>query len=486
MITLKVRMSAKYKSFCSQHAHAINITSQIKYMMKIKTVNPVTGTLLKEYQEYNDTKVEKIIGSVHRHTPSWQETTIRQRADLLVSLADNLISNQEHLATTITQEMGKPIKQANDEIKKCAKLCRYYAKYGGKFLDDKTYKSDASESYVKYSPLGTILGVMPWNYPFWQVFRFAVPTLLAGNTILLKHASNVTKCAITIEKLFAESGFAKDVFRILIISGKRTEKLLDDYRIHAVSLTGSEHAGSRVALTAGRNIKKTVLELGGSDPFIVLEDADLDKAANTAITARFQNTGQSCIAAKRFILHSKIAGDFLDIFTHKTNELLIGDPLDDRNSLGPIARDDLRKTLHKQVINTIEEGAKLITGGSPTKGKGYFYPATVLDHVKPGMTAYKEETFGPVASIIRVRSHKQAIQVANDTKYGLASSVWTNNIDTANQFASSIHAGAIFINEMVKSDPRLPFGGIKTSGYGRELSDFGIKEFANAKTVYIK
>ncbi len=454
--------------------------------MTISTINPATEKTTKTYSEFNDKKLDKILKDVTRASIDWQQTSIRSRSKCMRRAGKVLKKKKNELAKLITIEMGKPITQAVAEIEKCAIVCEHYATNGNHILADNSYPSDATDSFVQYKPLGTVLAVMPWNYPFWQVFRFAAPALVAGNTAVLKHASNVPNCALAIEKVFIDSGFPKNVFRTILISGKGTEKLLSDERIHAVTLTGSEKAGSKIGAKAGANIKKAVMELGGSDAFIVLPDADLERAIEVGIKARYQNTGQSCIAAKRFILDECIADEFIERFVEKTKSLNIGNPQKEKTYLGPMARSDLRNTVHKQVNSSIRFGAKLILGGKISSRPGYYYPATILDHVKPGMRAYEEEVFGPVASMIRVRNIDEAIKLANDSRYGLGSSIWSRNTKKAKKYAENLQAGATFVNEMVKSDPRLPFGGIKKSGYGRELSELGLREFVNIKTVYIK
>lgn len=453
--------------------------------MTIFTINPATEKTVKIFTEYSDSKVNKILNKITRTSLEWQNRSVHARSKLIKRAGKYLLKNKHELAKIITLEMGKPISQAVAEVEKCSSVCEFYAEHGKIFLADNSYPTEASTSFVQYNPLGTVLAVMPWNFPFWQVFRFAAPALVAGNTAVLKHASNVPKCALAIEKVFTESGFPKNIFRTLLVSVKTIEKLLSDERIHAVTLTGSEKAGSKIGAKAGANIKKAVMELGGSDAFIVLLDADLEQAVEIGIKARFQNTGQSCIAAKRFILDDCIANEFIERFVEKAKNIKQGLPKQQDTYLGPMAREDLRNSLHKQVKDSLKLGAKLLIGGKITSRPGYFYPATILDHVKPGMRAYEEELFGPVASMIRVRDIEEAIKVANDTPYGLGSSIWSKNNKKALKCASRIQAGATFINEMVKSDPRLPFGGIKKSGYGRELSDLGIREFVNIKTIYV-
>jgi succinate-semialdehyde dehydrogenase/glutarate-semialdehyde dehydrogenase len=382
--------------------------------------------------------------------------------------------------------MGKLLSEARAEVAKCALACDYYAEQAPAFLADEVIASDAGKSLVAYQPLGTVLAVMPWNFPLWQVFRFLAPTLAAGNTGLLKHASNVPQCALAVERLVQEAGFPEGVFRTLLIDARDVAGVIADPRVQAVTLTGSEPAGRQVAATAGEQLKKSVLELGGSDAFVVLEDADLDLAVPQAVASRFLNAGQSCIAAKRFIVLAAVAEDFVARFKTAIEALTPGDPTAADSSLAPMARTDLREELHAQVQASVAAGATLVTGGSVMAGPGAFYAPTLLDHVGPGMAAFEEELFGPVATVIRVADEAEALAVANDSRFGLGGSVWTRDTTRGEAFARRLQAGAAFVNGMVKSDPRLPFGGIKASGYGRELSHFGLHEFVNAKTVWIK
>ena len=372
-------------------------------------------------------------------------------------------------------------------LKSCAWVCEYYAANAESFLENETIVTQASKSYVSYQPLGTILAVMPWNFPFWQVFRFAAPTLMAGNTAILKHASNVPGCAVAIEEIFREAGFPENVFRSLLIGSSMVENVIKHKAVKAVSLTGSTPAGKSVAALAGAELKKCVLELGGSDPYLILKDADLDMAAKTCATGRLLNAGQSCIGAKRFIVEETVYAHFLELFTHEMNAAHFGDPFDEESTMGPMAREDLRDELHQQVVDSVNKGAEVILGGEIPHRKGAFYPPTILENVKPGMPAYEEELFGPVASVIKVKDEQEAIRVANDTDFGLGAAVFTQNLKKGEHIAEmELEAGACFVNDFVKSDPRLPFGGIKTSGFGRELSVQGIKEFVNVKTVFVK
>jgi succinate-semialdehyde dehydrogenase/glutarate-semialdehyde dehydrogenase len=405
--------------------------------------------------------------------------------------AEVLRQRRDELAALITQEVGKLYQEAQGEVDKCAWVCDYYAENGPTFLADEAIESDAGKSLVAYQPLGTILAVMPWNFPFWQVFRFAAPALVAGNSGVLKHASNVPQCALAIESVFGEAGFPDGVFRTLMIGAAQVKGVIEDARVHAVTLTGSEPAGRQVAATAGAMLKKSVLELGGSDAFIVLEDADLEWAVQQAVASRYLNGGQSCIAAKRFIVVEAVAEDFLARFKSAVEALVPGDPMEAATTLAPMARTDLRDELHRQVEESIAKGARLITGGRPLQRQGAFYAATILDQVQPGQRAYSEELFGqelfgPVAIIIRARDEADALRIANDSDFGLGSSVWSSDTARGEHLARQIEAGCSFVNGMVKSDPRLPFGGIKHSGYGRELSHHGMREFVNAKTIWIR
>ena len=398
-----------------------------------------------------------------------------------------LRKHKEKYSRLMTEEMGKPIVQSRSEVEKCAWLCDYFAENGEEFLKDKIVESDASKSFVTFQPLGVVLAVMPWNFPYWQVFRFAVPGLMAGNAGVLKHASNVTGCALAIEEIFREAGFPENLFRTLIVSSKKMDKVIELEKIRAVTLTGSVPAGKAVASKAGSLIKKTVLELGGSDPYVVLEDADLDAAADICVTSRLINGGQSCIAAKRFVIVEEVYDKFRDLFVEKMKAKKMGDPFDESNDLGPQAKDNLRDDLHDQVKKSVEIGAKLLLGGKIPDRKGAYYPPTVLENVGQGMPAYDDELFGPVASLIRAKDEIEAVKIANDSVFGLGAAVFTNDVNRGERIArEELNAGNCFVNAFVKSDPRLPFGGVKESGYGRELSWFGIHEFVNIKTVYIK
>ncbi len=453
----------------------------------LKSINPANGKELKAYEEMDEQKISSIINSVHKTFLNWRKTNFSERSEKMKSAAAILKKDKQKFAEMMTLEMGKPIQQSISEVEKCAWVCEYYSENAELFLKEINVKTDASESFVTYNPLGIVLAVMPWNFPFWQVFRFAVPALMAGNAGLLKHASNVTGCALMIEEIFNEAGFPENLFRSIILSSSKMENVIKNEKIKAVTLTGSVPAGQSVAKTAGSLLKKTVMELGGSDPYIILEDADLEAASKTCATSRLLNGGQSCIAAKRFIVVEKVYEQFEKLFVEQMQSKKMGDPFDKINDIGPQASKKLRDELHQQVNISIEKGAEVLLGGKVPDNDGAFYPPTVLTNVKPGMPAYDEELFGPVAVLIKAKDEEDAIRIANDSNFGLGAAVFTKNIEKGRQIASQkLEAGNCFVNEFVKSDPRLPFGGIKESGYGRELSEFGIKEFVNIKTVYIK
>ena len=454
--------------------------------MGFDVVNPATGEKVLEVPSWDAQQLEAGLADVAKASHAWRDTPMLDRCALMQKAAEVLRANVDEYAHIVTQEMGKLINDARAEVEKCATACDFYAENGPKFLADEMIESDAGKSYVAYLPLGTVLAVMPWNFPLWQVFRFAAPALVAGNTGVLKHASNVPQCAQLIENVFKQAGFPENVFRTLMISASQVKSVIEDSRIHAVTLTGSEAAGRQVAATAGSSLKKSVLELGGSDAFIVLEDADLDLTVDAAVVSRFLNTGQSCIAAKRFIVVDAIAEDFITRFKAVVEALQVGDPLDESTTLAPMAREDLRDELHTQVTDSLASGAVAVTGCEPVDRAGAFYKASIIDRVEPGMRAYHEELFGPVAIVIHARDEEDAIQIANDSPYGLGGSVWTQNLKRGEALALRVESGCTFVNGMVKSDARLPFGGIKNSGYGRELSQHGIREFTNAKTIWIK
>ncbi|AFN73976.1 putative aldehyde dehydrogenase [Melioribacter roseus P3M-2] len=454
--------------------------------MPLKSVNPATGKLIKEFSEMSKNEVEEIISSADAAFRRWKEYDPEHRCELMKKAGNQLLKEKERYAETITNEMGKPIAQSVAEVEKCAWVCDYYAENAANFLADEIIETDATESYVSFEPLGVILAVMPWNFPFWQVFRFAAPALTAGNGAVLKHASNVSMCALAIEEVFAKAGFPENLFRTLLVASSSVKNIIDNDLIKAATLTGSEFAGSMVASECGGKLKKTVLELGGSDPFIVLNDAELVEAASVGVKARIINNGQSCIAAKRFIVAEEIYDEFMELFIKNMKGLKVGNPMEKDCDLGPIAREDLLAELEMQVKKSTEMGAAILTGGKRLNREGFFMEPTILEGVKKGMPAYEEEIFGPVASVIKIRNVEEAIKIANDTSFGLGASIWTKDIEKAKLLARKIDSGSVFINGMVKSDPRLPFGGIKKSGYGRELSHYGMKEFVNIKTVWIK
>ncbi|MDQ3199568.1 MAG: NAD-dependent succinate-semialdehyde dehydrogenase [Verrucomicrobiota bacterium] len=454
--------------------------------MAIASINPATGKTIREFAELSAKEIEKKLAGAARAFARYRQGSFAQRASVLLQVADLLEAEVETLARTMTLEMGKPIDAARAEVRKCALGCRYYAENGVRFLEEEPIQTAAAHSSVRWQPLGVVLAIMPWNFPLWQVFRFAAPAMLAGNVALLKHAANVPQCALAIEDLWRRAGLPKDVFQTLLIGSKKVTAIIEDERVQAVTLTGSDRAGSEVAATAGRAIKKCVLELGGSDPFIVMPSADLDAAISTAVTARTQNNGQSCIAGKRFLIAESVYDEFVRRFVEKMKALKVGDPLEDATELGPLATRAIRDEVHDQVRKSIDAGAKLLTGGEPMEGEGNFYPPTVLAEIPESAPAYRKEVFGPVALVFRVKDAAEAIALANDSPFGLGASAWTNDEKEQELFVDELAAGMVFINAMVASDPRLPFGGIKRSGYGRELSSLGIREFMNAKTVFVK
>lgn len=453
--------------------------------MPMISKNPATEEVLGTYPELTDAELHAKLDLAAETFKTWSVTPVAERVAPLKRLATLLRERAPELGRLATLEMGKAITQATAEVEKCALACDYYAENAEKFLEPQHIKSDASESYVRFDPTGVILAVMPWNFPFWQVMRFAAPALSAGNVGVLKHASCVPQCAMALEQIFLDAGFPVGVFQNLLIGSSKVEQVIRHPSVQGVALTGSETAGSKVATLAGSLIKKTVLELGGSDPFIVLEDADLDRAAEFAAKARLQNAGQSCIAAKRFIVVDAVFDAFLSRFKAQVEASAVGDPLEKTTTMGPLSSEGGLQDIEKQVKESVEKGAAIVTGGSRIGDKGYFFAPTILSDVKPGMPAYEEELFGPVASVIRAKDTEDAICIANDSRFGLGSNLWTKNIELAEQIAPRIRAGCVFINGMVKSDPRLPFGGTGVSGYGRELSDYGLKEFVNIKTVWI-
>jgi succinate-semialdehyde dehydrogenase/glutarate-semialdehyde dehydrogenase len=429
--------------------------------------------------------VEEILNRASRAQAAWARTPLANRAAVLRAAAGILRQDLDALAGLITSEMGKPISESRAEIEKCAWVAEFYADRAPAFLRQEPVPTEAHRSFVRFDPLGTVLSVMPWNFPFWQVFRFAAPALAAGNGALLKHASNVPGCALAIEDLFLRAGAPEGVFSTLLLASSRVAALVADSRVAAVTLTGSSEAGAAVASAAGKAAKKSVLELGGSDPFVVLADADLDRAVEAAVTSRLINTGQSCIAAKRFILEAPVAGEFTRRFTDALVSLPVGDPALEGTRLGPLARADLVEDLHRQVCESARGGARILTGGKPLDRPGFFYAPTVLADVAPGMPAWEEETFGPLAALAAARDAEEALSLANQTPFGLGAALWTADLDRADRLVPRIQAGAVFVNGFVKSDPRLPFGGVKASGYGRELASYGIREFVNVKAVWM-
>lgn len=450
----------------------------------MQSINPHNGEVTKNYEPYSQDKVDAIVEGAHKAFQSWRQTSFEERAKLMRKAGETLRSRKAEFATLMAEEMGKVLKDGEAEIEKCAGVCDFYADNAKKFLDNEYIKTDASDSHVAFDPLGAVLAVMPWNFPFWQVFRFAAPSLMAGNVGILKHASNVSGVSLAIEDIFQKAGFPKHVFSSLLIPGDAVAKLIRHPHIKAATLTGSTPAGKSVAEAAGRELKKTVLELGGSDPYLVFADADVPEAARICAQSRLINAGQSCIAAKRFIVVRKVKEEFEKHFVAEFQKVKWGDPKDRNNTMGPLARSDLRDDLHKQVQKSISQGAKILLGGEIPSGKGAYYPPTVLTDVKPGMVAFDEELFGPVAAIIAADDEEQALELANASVFGLGSAIFSKDKDKAERFARRMEAGSVFINSFVRSDQRLPFGGVKESGYGRELSSFGIREFVNIKTIY--
>ena len=453
--------------------------------MAIASINPATGETLKTFEPLSSPEIETKLQLANQTFKTFRRTSFESRSQRMFKAAEILELEKRELGTLMTTEMGKPLKAAIAEAEKCAWVCRYYAENAAKYLSDQIVETNAKKSYVYFQPLGPVLAIMPWNFPFWQVFRFVAPALMAGNVGLLKHASNVPQCALAIEDIFLRAGFTEGAFQALLIGSDAVEAILRDRRIVAATLTGSEPAGRSVASTAGQQIKKTVMELGGSDPFIVMPSAQLDKAVETAVKARTINNGQSCIAAKRFIVAGEVYDEFTKKFVDAMKALQIGNPMDDSTDIGPLATPQIVEDLTQQVQKAIESGARLLTGGRKVERAGNFYEPTVLDNIDPSTPVSCEETFGPVAMLFRVSNIDEAIELANATPFGLGSAVWTNAVDEQTKFIDEIDAGSIFINGMVASDPRLPFGGIKNSGYGRELAEFGIREFVNIKTVWI-
>jgi len=455
--------------------------------MSIQSSNPVTGQLVKEYPELSQDGVEAAIQRAHRAQSEWRSTDFTLRSTLMKKAAAVLRERKDQYARLMAVEMGKPISEGRGEVEKCAWVCDYYADNAVEFLASEPVSTEASSSYIAYRPLGLVLAVMPWNYPLWQVFRFAAPALMAGNGGLLKHASNVPGCALAIEDVFKDAGFPEGLFKSLLVSTSQVQAIIDHPHVRAATLTGSTRAGQAVAGAAGRALKKTVLELGGSDPYVVLEDADLEHAARACVLSRLINAGQTCISAKRFIVVEEVADRFTELVVKEMASYRMGDPLEESTQIGPQARHDLRDELHQQVLDSIARGATPLIGCEVPEGVGAFYPPSVLSDVKPGMPAYDDELFGPVAAIISAKDEEDAVRIANDSVFGLGAAVFTGDAVRGERIASEeLEAGCCFVNDFVRSDPRLPFGGIKESGYGRELAEFGIREFVNIKTVYVK
>jgi acyl-CoA reductase-like NAD-dependent aldehyde dehydrogenase len=461
------------------------MSSSVASGAHITTIDPATGSVLETYPIHDAGAIDATLTRATRAFHAWRATSHGERSAALSAAAAVLRARKSELATLATREMGKTIVEAEAEVEKCAGGCDHYAKHGAEYLAEEIVATNAAKSYVGFRPLGVLLAIMPWNFPYWQVFRAAAPALAAGNAVVLKHAANVTGCALAIERLFREAGFPEGVFSTIVVAGREMEHVVADPRIAAVTLTGSEDAGSAVASVAGKNLKKTVLELGGSDAFIVLNDADIEAAAKVAVRARFQNNGQSCIAAKRFIVEAGAYEAFSQAFVRNAKELVLGNPLERATTLGPVARDDLRKTLERQVSHSLAHGASLVLGGNAPKGDGFYYEATIVADVDHTMPMFVEETFGPAAALVRARGLEDAIALANDSNYGLGGNLWSADVERAQAVAARLETGGVFINGMTASDPRLPFGGVKKSGYGRELSSFGIREFVNIQTVWI-
>lgn len=453
----------------------------------MKSINPTTGEVIELYKDHSWIEIDERIRQSQSAFQTWRRFPYEERAVRVSAVTKVLKKERTSLARLMATEMGKPLKQGEGEIDKCIWLCEVFARQAGNYLSDRIVPTDAQKSFVHFEPLGVVLAVMPWNFPFWQVFRCAVPILLAGNTIILKHASNVSGSALMIESVFNQAGFPPGSLNAVLTGSENVGKIIEHECIQAVTVTGSVQAGKAIAAKSGEMLKKTVLELGGSDPYIVLEDAHLEEAAETCVASRLINAGQSCVSAKRFIVVESVFERFAQMFVEKMSGQRMGPPLEEGTTLGPLARHDLRDQLHEQVAASVKVGAKVLLGGAIPAGPGAFYPATVLSNVTPGMPAYHEELFGPVASLISVKDEQEAIHVANDTNFGLGAAVFTRDIKRGERIAAEeLQAGCCFVNDFVKSDPRLPFGGIRHSGYGRELSIFGIREFVNIKTVYIK
>ncbi|MFA0960634.1 NAD-dependent succinate-semialdehyde dehydrogenase [Roseivirga sp. BDSF3-8] len=453
--------------------------------MPIQSKSPYSGKIHNTYNEHTDHEVDEAIGRAHSAYLAWKLTTFEERSRLMKAAAEEIRQNKAHYAGLMTAEMGKHKREAEAEMDKCALACDYYADNAEKFLADEKLPVEEGEAYIAYDPMGVVLAIMPWNFPYWQVIRFAAPALMAGNVGILKHSSVVPGCALALEEIFRKAGFPEGCFTTLLVSGSKVSRILENPKVKAATLTGSEGAGSKVAEKSGAELKKTVLELGGSDPFIVLEDADVEETATTAVKARMQNCGQSCIAAKRFFVHEKIYDEWLEKFRSGMERLTLGDPEDQAIDYGPMATEDLANELLEQVKKSVDKGAKVLLGGDRPDREGAFFNPTILTDVKPGMPAYDEELFGPVAMVFKVKDEEEAVLIANDSPYGLGGSVWTGDIERGKRLVRKVESGAVYINKMMASAPEVPFGGVKKSGYGRELSHLGIREFVNQKTVWI-
>ena len=455
--------------------------------MLIKSINPATGELIQEYEEMQMSQVDEVLDNSVTAFHLWRKEPINKREEIVQKLGELLFSQKEKLATIISLEMGKPIQQSRAEIEKCAGLCHYYAEKGTSFLESQYVETEFRKSYVAFRPLGLVLAIMPWNFPFWQVLRFSIPALLAGNTVVLKHSSNVSGCSIAIEQIMKEAGFPTNVFQSLILTSSRIGGVISDRRVQAVTFTGSTPAGRSVGITAGKSIKKSVLELGGSDPAIILADANLTAAAEICVQARLANAGQSCISPKRFIVEASVYDEFQHLVVEGFKKAVIGDPMDESTQIGPLARVNLRLDIEAQVNNSIEKGSKLLLGGEEAYLGGNYYMPTVLGNVLKGTPAWNEELFGPVAALIKANDCQEAIRIANDITFGLGASIFTADVERGQQIAEyELEAGSCFVNDIVRSDPRLPFGGIKESGYGRELALYGLREFVNIKTIVVR
>lgn len=454
-------------------------------LQELNSINPATEATIATYPVHSERDVDSILDAVTARSHSWRTAAVEERCQVVAAAAVVLRRRRDELAQLVTAEMGKTLAEARAEVEKCAFACEWFSDHAPAILADEPSPSDSPRSFVAFEPLGTVLAGMPWNFPLWQVFRFAAPALCAGNTAVLKHASNVSGCALAIESVIAEAGVPADVFRVVLVPNDRVAAIIEDPRIAAVTLTGSTGAGRSVGAAAGGALKKSVLELGGSDAFIVLEDADLEKAARTAATARFQNAGQSCIAAKRFIVVDAVADEFEELFIAQAGAVVVGDPLRDGVGMGPLARDDLRAELERQMNDSISRGARLRCGGTRPEGRGWFITPAVLTECTTDMPAFREETFGPLAAVMRVRSADEALSIANSSQFGLGGNIWTRDEERGVSLARRIHTGGVFVNGMTHSDPRIPFGGVRDSGYGRELSSFGMREFVNIKTIWL-